>query len=140
MASPHDHPYDEPPPDGDTAATGDVADRRLWALASAVAAAHPAGTDGRCTNLLCHGQPAPCGPARSAYTAAQLARRPPPPVDGHPARGRAAVPSGPSGFAGLLDAPESTTPVDAATDRRVFAPFRRPDAAATQQHKEEQRP
>ncbi|WP_430788162.1 hypothetical protein [Actinoplanes sp. G11-F43] len=146
MAPPHAHPFEKPPPDGDTCAIGDVVDRRLWALAAAVAAAHRAGTDGRCTNLLCHGQPAPCEPARSAHAAAQLARRPPasplplPPTDDHPARGRAAVPYGPSGFAGLLDPPERTTTADAATDRRVFTPFRRPDAAATrQQHQEEER-
>jgi hypothetical protein len=148
MALPHAHPYQEPPTDGDTAAIGDVTDRRLWALAAAVAAAHRAGADGRCTNLQCHGQPSPCGPARNAHAAAQLARRrppdspqPSPPADRHPARGRAAVPCGPSGLAGLLDPPQRTAPVDAATDRSVFAPFRRPVAAATRQHhQEEERP
>lgn len=149
MASPRAHSYQEPPPDADTAPIGDVADRRLWALAAAVAAAHRAGTDGRCTNLQCHGQPAPCGPARRVHTATQLARRPPvspqpqpspPPADHHPASGRAAVPYGPSGLAGLLDPPQRTAPVDTATDRSVFAPFRRPNAAATQQHHEEERP
>jgi hypothetical protein len=148
MASPHAHPYQEPPAGDDTAAIGDVADRRLWALAAAVAAAHRAGADGRCTNLQCHRQPAPCEPARNAHAATQRARRapaspppPPPPADDHPARGRAAVPCGPSGRAGLLDPPERIAPVDPATDRSVFAPFRRPDAAASrQQHQEEERP
>jgi hypothetical protein len=140
MTSPHARPHEEPPAISGPIASGDVADRRLWALAAAVAAAHPAGADGRCTNLQCHGQSAPCEPARNAYAAAHRARRPPdspPPAAGHPARGRAAVPVGPSGRAGLLDPPEGTTPVDPATDRKVFTPSRGPWPPTTRRHQEE---
>jgi hypothetical protein len=143
MASPQTRHRELPPSSGDASNTSEIVDRPLWALAVAVASAHRAGADGLCANLQCLGQPAPCGPARTAEDAVRLARRPlaepmPSPMVRHPACGRAAVPAGPSGFVSLLAPPEPTTPVGPATDATVFTPFRRPLAAATQQIEEQQ--
>lgn len=148
MASPHRPAQLQPALDGAASRPDDVSDPLLWALAAAVTSAHQPGPDGLCTNLQCHGRRAPCAPARAAHHAAQLARHAPtapettpPAADQHPARGRAAVPRGPSGLAGLLAEPEPATPVDGADDATVFTPFRRPFAAAThQQHQEDERP
>ncbi|WP_328463594.1 hypothetical protein OHA21_38350 [Actinoplanes sp. NBC_00393] len=143
MASPYRPTQQQPALDGRTSRPDDVSDPLLWALAAAVTSAHQPGPDGLCTNLQCRGRSAPCAPARAARHAAQLARHKPaattpPAADQHPARGRAAVPSG---LAGLLTEPEPTAPVDATDDATVFTPFRRPDAAAThQQHQKEERP
>lgn len=142
MASPHRPQQHHAPASGRSPEPDDVHDHTLWALAAAVTAAHRAGADGLCTNLQCHGQRAPCGPARTAHAAARLARRPPtaprssPSADRHPARGRA-VSYRPSGLAGLIDAPEPTTAVDATNEPTVFTPFRRPLAAATPRQQEE---
>jgi hypothetical protein len=145
MASPHRPAQQQPPLDGRTRRPDDVSDPLLWALAAAVTSAHQPGLDGLCTNLQCHGRRAPCAPARAAHHAAQLARHAPAAptttpaeADQHPARGRAAVPSGPSGLAGLLTEPEPTAPVDATDDATVFTPFRRPNAAATHQQPQEE--
>jgi hypothetical protein len=140
MASPH-RPEQQDPPLHRRPEPDDLHDHTLWALAAVIAGAHRTGADGLCTNLRCHGQRAPCGRARTAHVAAQLARRAPassapPRADRHPARGHAAVFCGPSGFAGLLEPPEPTAAVDATTDPTVFAPFRRPLAAA-QPHQED---
>jgi len=147
MASPYRPAQQQPALDGRAARPDDVSDPLLWALAAAVTSAHQPGPDGLCTNLQCHGRSAPCAPARAAHQAAQLARHAPaapattpPTADQHPARGRAAVPCWPSGLAGLLAEPEPTVPVDATDDATVFTPFRRPFAAATHQHQEEERP
>jgi hypothetical protein len=145
MASPHRPAHRDPAPRGCAPAPHDVSDPLLWALAAAVTSAHRRGPDGLCTNLQCRGRQAPCEPARAAHRAAQLARRPPaspattpPPPEPHPARGRAAVPSGPSGLAGPLAEPEPTAPADTLTGHpRVFARFRRPLAAATHRQREQ---
>jgi hypothetical protein len=134
VASPHRPKQQDPPLHSRSPEPDDLHDHTLWALAAVITAAHRAGGDGFCTNLQCHGQRAPCDPARSAHTAAQLVRWAPaswapPTVDRHPARGRSAVFCGPSGLAGLIEPPEPTAAVDATTDPTVFAPFRRPLAA-----------
>jgi len=81
-----------------TAPPDDITDPLLWRLALDVAAAHPAGDDGRCRNLQCADQPGPCAAGRNARRALHLARTTPPAAAHRPppppptlARGRATV-------------------------------------------------
>ncbi len=141
MASPAPPDHHGRPSTAHVPAPDDVTDRLLWIDAADVAAAHRPRPDGTCTNLQCQGQRAPCAAARAADRAAQLARCDPgtAPVRQPPtARGRATVPTGPSGFAAL--APDAATPQVKPTPKSVFASFRRPGVRAADPDNPEVRP
>ncbi|MGC4806802.1 hypothetical protein [Micromonospora sp. DT233] len=57
----------------DAAVPSDVTDLLLWRLAYDVAAAHQPDESGRCPNLLCNHQPAPCEALTNAERAMALA-------------------------------------------------------------------
>ncbi|WP_229401802.1 hypothetical protein [Micromonospora okii] len=58
----------------DAVAPSDVTDTLLWRLAYDVAEAHQPDEHGRCPNLLCEHQPAPCAPLANAERAMRLSR------------------------------------------------------------------
>ncbi|MET8147855.1 hypothetical protein ACIBSW_24875 [Actinoplanes sp. NPDC049668] len=141
MASPAPPDHQGQPSIARLPAPDDVTDPLLWTCAADVAAAHRQGPDGTCTNLQCRGQRAPCAAACAAYRAAQLARADPGTAPVHqppPARGRATVPTGPSGFAALVPAP--ATPRARPAPKSVFASFRRPGVRAADPDIPEVRP
>jgi hypothetical protein len=141
MASPAPPDHHGQPSSARVPAPDDVTDRLLWTYAADVAAAHCPRPDGTCTNLQCRGQRAPCAAARAAYRATQLARSDPgtaPVRQPPPARGRATVPTGPSGFAAL--AADAAPPPVRPAPKSTFATFRRPGVRAADLDNPEARP